>query len=566
MSLLDKLSLAFFHILLLLINFIKYRIYTIKVYGVDFMFLDFNIYYWLVSAFPIVLLITLMMVFKWSAVKAAPFTLLFTLVTSFFIFKGSFELLILEEAKALWSSLSIVSVVITAILLYETSKEAKAFFILNKAFNSMAPNELVRILLIGVVFASFLQGVTGFGVPVLVTAPLLIGIGVKPIWSVVIPLVGHCWAGTFGTLALAWHALILQTTLADTSGPIFYTSLLLSILIVASTIMIAYFYGKFPAIKKGLFAVLAISSTLGLGQILVAGINPDLGVFLPSALSFVVVLFLSKLPIYNKPWKIENSSIMDRSKEAQPISDGKMNVFEAFLPYLVMTSLTLVILLVKPINEILGQISYGPSFKETITGLGAINGEVLSYAPIKPFTHAAFFLLVSALTGYFYYRKKGIVDKKRIFDIFRKTFKKAMPSSIAVISLLSISRILTGTGQTAILAYGVSSFFGEYYTLFTPFVGLLGAFITSSNMSSNILFGGFQFSLANILDLDSSLLLGAQTAGGSIGTSIAPSNIVLGATTAEILGQEGDILKKILPFVLVVTSVFGIITFLLAYF
>ncbi|MDY0236012.1 MAG: L-lactate permease [Gudongella sp.] len=529
------------------------------------MVLDFNIFYWLVSALPIVLLISLMMGFKWSAIKAAPFTLMITILTSFFIFKGSIELLVLEEIKALWSSLSIVSVVITAILLYETSKEAKAFYLLNKAFNAIAPNELVRILLIGVVFASFLQGVTGFGVPVLVTAPLLIGIGVKPIWSVVIPLVGHCWAGTFGTLALAWHALILQTTLVDSSEAIFYTTVLLSILIISAGILIAYFYGKKESIKKGLLAVLAISLTLGLGQIIVAQINPDLGVFLPSAISFIVVLLLSKLPMYNKPWKIENSPIMDRNKESEVVNESNMNVFEAFLPYLVMTALTLIILLVKPLNELLGSIFYGPSFKETITGLGAVNTKVLSYAPIKPFTHASFFLLISALTGYFYYRKKEIISKNRIYTITRKTFKKAIPSSIAVISLLSISRILTGTGQTSILAYGVSSFFGEYYTIFTPFVGLLGAFITSSNMSSNILFGGFQFSLANILDLNSSLLLGAQTAGGSIGTAIAPSNIVLGATTAEILGQEGAILKKILPFVLVLTSIFGIATFLIAY-
>lgn len=527
--------------------------------------LNFNIFYWLVSALPIVLLISLMMGFKWSAIKAAPFTLLITLFTSYFIFKGPIDLLILEEAKALWSSLSIVSVVITAILLYETSKEAKAFSLLNKAFTAIAPNEIIRILLIGVVFASFLQGVTGFGVPVLVSAPLLIGIGVRPIWSVVIPLVGHCWAGTFGTLALAWHALILQTSLVDTRGAILYTSLLLSILIFLSGFMITYFYGKLQGVKKGLLAVFSISTTLAFGQVFVARINPDLGVFLPSAMSFLVILILSKLPLYNKAWSIKESPIMDRTRGIELVKEENMNVLEAFLPYLVMTILTLLILLVGPINNFLSQISYGPYFKETITGLGVVNSEVLSYAPIKPFTHAAFFLLLSALSGYYYYRKKGIIKKNKIYAITRKTFKKAIPSSIAVISLLSISRILTGTGQTSVLAFGVSSFFGDYYTVFAPFVGLLGAFITSSNMSSNILFGGFQYSLANILGIDSSLLLGAQTAGGSIGTAIAPSNIVLGATTAEILGQEGDILKKILPFVLVLTSIFGIVTFLVSY-
>ena len=38
----------------------------------------------------------------------------------------------------------------------------------------------------GWIFESFLQGITGFGVPVAVGAPLLIGIGMKPVWAVVI--------------------------------------------------------------------------------------------------------------------------------------------------------------------------------------------------------------------------------------------------------------------------------------------------------------------------------------------------------------------------------------------
>ncbi|MGM0396127.1 MAG: L-lactate permease [Bacillota bacterium] len=530
------------------------------------MVMEFNIIYWLISSVPIIVLLYLMVIRKMPAIKAASLALLLTLVSSIFIFKAPLDLILVEAGKTLWSSLSIISVVVTAILLYETSREARAFEVLNHAFSSVAPNELLRIILIGVVFSSFLQGVTGFGVPILVTAPLLIGIGVAPVWAVVVPLVGHCWAGTFGTLALAWHALLLQTDLVYAGTAALYASALLAILNMLAGFTIAWFYGRLQAISKGFFPVLLVSITQGFGQVVVTQLNPDLGVFVPSALSAGVLLLISRLPKYNKSWSVENSLIMSdnpRNKEVE--LQYNMSIPQAFMPYIVMTVLTLLVLMVDPLNDIMGYISYGPSFPATISGLGIKNPEIQLYAPIKPFTHASFFLALSALAGYAFYTWRGITRKGGINLIFYRTIRKALPSSIAVLSLIGISRLMTGTGQTDILAYGVSSLFGELYAGVSPFIGLLGAFITSSNMSSNILFGGFQYSLSHILGVDSYLLLGAQTAGGSIGTSIAPGNVVLGATAAGILGREGDIIRIILPFVISVTTIFGIITLVLTF-
>lgn len=525
---------------------------------------EFSLILWLVAALPILLLLLFMVGLKWSALKAAPVSLLVTLLTALFVFKATPELILIEAGKAIWSSLSIVSVVITAILLYETSKEAKAFDTLNKAFSAAAPNELLRILLIGVVFSSFLQGVTGFGVPILVTAPLLIGIGVAPIWAVVVPLIGHCWAGTFGTLALAWHALILQTDLTSTVWAALYASVLLSILNLSAGIAIAWFYGRFEAIGKGLLAILAISITQGFGQIVMTQVNPDLGVFVPSAASAGILILVSKMNMYRDGWSVENSRIMEPSAANEPIEGSNaMSAFQAFFPYLAMTFITLSLLMISPLNSFFGSLSYGPSFTGSVTGLGVHNAPVAVYAPIKPFTHASFFLALSALMGYVFYQKRSFVRTGSLSLILSRALRKALPSSLAILSLMGISRIMTGSGQTEILSYGVASLFGNLYAGISPFVGLVGAFITSSNMSSNILFGGFQYSLSEILQMDSYLLLGAQTAGGSIGTSIAPSNVVLGATTAGILGKEGDILRKILPFVITVTSLFGVITLIL---
>lgn len=71
-------------------------------------------------------------------------------------------------------------------------------------------DELLQVLMISSVAASFLQGITGYGVPIAVCAPLLIAIGVKPFWAVVLPLLGHAWGNTFGALAMAWDALATE--------------------------------------------------------------------------------------------------------------------------------------------------------------------------------------------------------------------------------------------------------------------------------------------------------------------------------------------------------------------
>ena len=78
----------------------------------------------------------------------------------------------------------------------------------------LLPNELLLVLAMGWIFESFLQGITGFGVPVAVGAPLLIGIGVKPLWAVIIPLIGQAWGNTFGTLGAAWDSLAMSAGLA----------------------------------------------------------------------------------------------------------------------------------------------------------------------------------------------------------------------------------------------------------------------------------------------------------------------------------------------------------------
>ena len=527
-----------------------------------------NLFTWLISTVPIILLIIFMVFLQWGALKAAPITLVISVILGMVVFQGSFTVIGVELLRAAWSSLSIILVILSAISLYEVSNEVNAFSTLNHLFKKVAPNELIRILLIGVVFASFLQGVTGFGVPVLVTAPLLIGIGMKPMWAVIVPLVGHSWAGTFGTLAIAWDALMEQ--ISGDSSTVFpeaalYAGLFLLLLTLGANFFITYQYGKGEGLKIGFVAVLFISLLQGGGQAIVTQFNTELASFLPSAITLVGIILLSKLPLYNSPWAIKDSKIMQVKSNEMIEEENEevtlsMSIFQALVPYILMTIITLTVLLFTPLYDFLNQVSFGPDFIETVTGYGFVNEAANNYSPLSPFTHASMFLFSAAVLSFIYYKQKGLVKTETpVANIAGRTFKRAISPSIAVLSLLAISRVMAGTGQTVILAEGITNVLGTNYKVVAPFIGLLGSFITGSNMSSNILFGQFQFITADLIGLNVPAIVGAQTAGGAIGMSIAPGNIVLGTSAVGTLGLEGQVMRKIIPFTLTVAALIGII-------
>ncbi len=533
------------------------------------MTIPLNPFMWILAFLPIMVLLVLMVGFQWGAKKSAPWGLLLAIIIAWIFFKAPLNLIFLEGLKGLWSSLVVLMVVWPAILLYEVVHHANAFSVIRQGIQKQSPNELIQILALGWCFTSFLQGITGFGVPVAVGAPLLIGIGVTPVIAVVISLIGSAWAGTFGTLAVAWDALVLQTGLA--SNPIllaqtaFYATLFIWIWNIIIGLYIAWLYGRFSAIKKAWLAILVISLIQGGGQLLMVQFNTTLAAFIPSVIALFSIFLLSKTKQYSSAWKLETSQIMISSLDTENTQkpQNPMTMLQAFFPYTFLTLITLTVLLIPPIRIALSSIKFGFAFPETMTAYGYTNLATALYSPISPLTNAGFFLFCASIIGFIYYYKKTFItlnDGKILLD---KSIRKTIPSAIAVICFIMMSRIMSGSGQVVILAQGIAQILGSIYGMIAPMIGMLGAFMTSSNMASNILFGEFQLTTAKFLSLSIPAVLGAHTAGGAIGTAIAPGNIILGTTTAGILGQEGLLLKKLLPITLFAAFLIGIILFII---
>jgi lactate permease len=128
-----------------------------------------------------------------------------------------------------------------------------------------------------------------------------------------------------------------------------------------------------------------------------------------------------------------------------------------------------------------------------------------------------------------------------------------------------MSSVMDDSGQVQVLALGIEEVTPPIvFAFISTWIGVLGAFMTSSNTASNILFAPLQQETALAAEaLQEPTIIAAQSVGGAIGNAIAPANVVLGTGTAGAVGKEGDVLRVTLPWAVVAAVLVGIATVLL---
>lgn len=515
---------------------------------------------WGGAASPIALLIVLLVCLRRSVVEAAALGALSAIAVAVLAFRSTIPLLSGEIAKGIWSSVSIIIVIFPAILLFEASVQAGGFETVRKSLTRMVPDKLLQVLTLGWCFSSFLQGPSGFGVPVAVVAPLLISIGVKPLWAVVIPLLGHAWGNTFGTLALAWDAMLQQSgpdlNIAATA---LWAGLFLWILNLTTGFLLCWIYNGRDGVIKGLPAVLVISLLQGGGELALVGPMPTLAVVAPSIAALAACPLLAKLPRYASASSGPDKIFTKTPPAWKNVDTPPLSLNLALLPYTILTVAMLAALLTPSVASFLGGWKSGFAFPETVSGFGLVNHASALYSPITWLTHSGFFLLFAVLAASLVYTAKGALTLESWKTMGRQTLAKSVPSAISVCFLLVMSKVMSGSGQVDVLAQGTAQVAGKGYALLTSAVGLLGSFISSSNVSSNILFTQFQESMARFTGYDSSLILAAQTAGAAVGTMISPSKVLLATTTAGIVGEEGAVIRALLGLVIGISLLMGLV-------
>ncbi|RKD25826.1 hypothetical protein BEP19_02505 [Ammoniphilus oxalaticus] len=512
---------------------------------------------WMMAALPIIVVLTLMMGFKMSGSRAGVISWVIGLAVTYFAFGGGVDVLLSGTAKGIWETIFVLSIVWTSMYMYNVVDLTGSFKVIAATFTRLTNgNQMLQLLILGWAFPTFIQGVCGFGVPVAVVTPLLIGLGFSPIKAVVTALLGHSWGITFGSLGSS-YSVLPRLSPVDPDGMAFWASLMIAFGGLMIGWCVVHNYGGFKAVKEGFVAVLFMSVVMSGTLVLVVNfVSPNLGCFVAGAAGLVVGSFvLPKLKAYRP------------ATDAPPIKEdpevaGK-SFITAFSAYIIMVGVVFVVYLIKPIKSFLDTFKVGLPFGETTTLFGYIQDAEAKYSALKIVTMPGTLILISIFLAAWFYKSKGLLPQGAMKDAWTKTVRQSAGSSATIISMTMMAVLMTVGGMTTYLAYGIATATGSFFPLLAPQIGVIGAFVTSSCTSSNILFTSLQYEVASILGMSAFIILGAQTTGATLANAFAPGNAALGAGVSGLAGQEGAILAKTSVYTILQAGFVGVLAYVM---
>jgi len=135
---------------------------------------ELNIGNWILATLPVAFLIVTILWRKWSAPRAGGMAWLLAFALAATVFGATSDHIAIASAKGLSLALFVLSIVWTSVYMFNIIDRLDGIQVIGRTMAKLTDDRLAQALLIAWGFASFIQGVTGFGVPVAVAAPLLI--------------------------------------------------------------------------------------------------------------------------------------------------------------------------------------------------------------------------------------------------------------------------------------------------------------------------------------------------------------------------------------------------------
>ena len=507
----------------------------------------------LLSATPPLLVLLLLVLRGWSGARAGLAGWILALVLAILHFGAGARLLAYAHLRALVLTFDVVYIIWSALLLYLIVLEAGALARIANWFESLTEDAVLRVLLLGWVFASFLQGVGGFGVPIAVVAPLLVGLGVPPLNAVVIPSIGHSWSVTFGSLGTSFIAL-LGVTGADAAAVAPPTAILLGAAAFGCGALVAHAFGGWPALRRALPAVLVIGAVMAGTQYVLVQLDLwRLGATGAGLAGTLAALLWTRVL---RPRSAGTRVLRPRSTQ-KPASDAatpdRPSLRLAIVGYAALVILALLVKGVPPISETLGswRLSVALPAVTTARGWEAAATDSLGVALLS---HPGSILLASALLAAFLYRRSGWLPAGHGRALLSGTYQRWRRSALGILTMMMMALVMANAGMTRALAEGLSQAVpAELYGFVATLIGAIGAFMTGSNTNSNAVFGALQRDTALLLGLSVPWVLALQTASGALSSMLAPAKILVGMSTVGIrpgdtAGAEGQALRHLLKY------------------
>lgn len=137
--------------------------------------------YALIAALPIILTVFLMLGPGWPAKQVMPLSWLFTCLLGMFVWDMGGKEVLARSLSGFLSAFETICIIFGAIFLMNILRKSGAMTAINHAFSGITKDARVQAVMVGYLFAGFIEGVAGFGTPAALGAPILISLGFPPL-------------------------------------------------------------------------------------------------------------------------------------------------------------------------------------------------------------------------------------------------------------------------------------------------------------------------------------------------------------------------------------------------
>lgn len=411
---------------------------------------------------------------------------------------------------SLLTTVNILMIVLGAVFLYNIMAHTEMITQMSHSLDGLHPSREVRFFLLALGLSAFFEGVAGFGTPGAIVPLILMALGFSAVLSVSVVLLFDGLVALFG--AVGTPILIgMQVPLGLSSEDVNRIGLTAALMLALAGILVLLLVFRMVAKEQGPLEhkkqVLMLYAFFAIPFCLYAWLVPELATVL-GALTMLglSVLYLGrgKSHINLKPW----------------------------LPYGVLALLLLLPKVWEPLRLWIGwELVFPEMFGTSIRGA------------IKPLASPLLPFVVVGLGVACFKKSKSLHlsgPLKKMGDVFVVLFP-----SVAIAQLM----IYSGVSQPSMVRYlaEMMSALGQAYVVVSPFVGVMGAFITGSTTISNVVFGASQEETAVSLGIAPATMLALQLTGASIGNAICLFNIIAAASVANIKDYRTILSNNMLP-------------------
>lgn len=514
----------------------------------------------LVASLPIFFIFWALILKKMKGYKASLLTLSVALAVAVIAYGMPVKLSLLSGLYgAMYGLFPICWIILGAVFLFNITVKSGQFEVIKSFMASVTPDRRLQAILIAFSFGAFLEGATGFGAPIAISAAMLVGLGFNPLYAAGLCLIANTAPVAFGAIGtpIITAAKVSDLPEMAISQMVGRTLPLLSVIVPFYLVVLMSGFKKsmevLPAILLSgfVFAFFQWYSSNFLGPML-----PDVLAGLASIISLIVLLR------YWKPkttWRFKEEA-PQTTENVCPYSASQ--VIRAWSPFLVMT-LIVIAWGFEPIKLALNSIG---NLKLNIPGLhNAILKPDGTPLAIKPFE---FNFLSTPGTGLLV---AALISLPLIGMRFREgarvylsTLNQLKFPFITVASVVGFAFVANNSGMSNTIAVALAST-GALFPFFSPILGWLGVFLTGSDTSSNALFSKLQYNSAQATGVDPLITVSANASGGVTGKMISPQSIAIGSAAVGLVGQESKLFRFTVKHSFIMLTVICIVTMLQAY-